>query len=126
MAGLENRILNFDRGVEGILTNQRSTETRLPASTVLTPWDGTPTPKLEKMFAAPTRDQMLRDLLEPAWVDPAMLNPGSFRDMLGECAEKLHLAAQNDPDLEEADEVLGELKQCEELLAAYRNSLRQA
>lgn len=126
MSGIDNRILNFDRGVEGILIGSTPGVAKLPQSVPLTPWDGQVEARLERIFQSPSREQALREALKPPPLHPSLLNPGNFRDQLRACGERLKKAARGRSDLREGAEVLEELLACEELLAAYRNSLKQA
>lgn len=130
MGGVENRILSFDRGIEGVLPYQVQergvTRTELPQYAQLIPYDGRVQGKVQQLLLAPSREEQMVQTFGPQHVDPDTLTPGLFRGLVKSGMKHLREKTGEQQAFGEAAEVLEDLDSASELLEAYRNALRQA
>ncbi len=130
MGGVDNRILSFDRGIEGVLPNQVHqpglNAIGLPQHSQLIPYDGRVEEKVQQLLSAPSREEQLIQKFGPENVDPDTLTPGLFRSLLKSGTKQLREKAKEQEAFGDAADVLEDLDEASQLLEAYRNALRQA
>ena len=129
MAGVENRILSFDRGIEGILPNRQqlgANGPELPQSSQLIPWDGRAEEKVHQLLLAPSHEEQLVQSLAPQNVDPDTMTPGLFRGLIKSGMGWLRERENEHDAFGAAADILEDLDAASRLLEAYRNALRQA
>ncbi len=125
MPGLDSTILNFDRGIEGIMLGQTA-PVRLPNMPQSLPWDGQVEERVAQLLLAPSREEQLLNGLAPENISPSLLSPASFRRLIKRSSNEIKKRSGEHDVFARASAVLDDVESAGELLEAFRNALRQA
>lgn len=125
MPGLDNPILNFDRGIERVMTGQ-AVPVRVQSLPQSLPWSGEVQERIEQLLREPSRDEQLLGALAPEGLSPSLLSPSKFRPILRSSAKRIRERAGDHDSFARAATVLDDVESAEDLLEAFRNALRQA
>lgn len=119
--------MNFDRGIDRVISSGETLQGRLPTEGRLAPSDGRVMPRLDQLLAMPDLADNLAREFAPQLGDRDLLLPDRFHHALMTVKDMLTDEKLNHPEqkgvFNKAERVLNEESSLRELLDMYRSAL---